>query len=329
MSPRLNLTYPTALVLQALARGFHHGFDIMDATGLPSGTVYPILRRLDREGYLKSAWESQAAAQREQRPARRYYEITGAGEAMLVEAVGRFRALDQAGLPASSQAFTRVTKSTRRDPLVVRICLALVGAVAIVVPGAARGEWRAEWEAEIRHRWQTLDRDAHLDWRTRMNLFRRALGALPDAAWLRRQFTEDADVVHDVKHGARMLLKSPSFALSAVADSGDWHWRHGFDRSVARHAPVQAAGLSGRRARRHALAAAGRASRRTRGCIARGFSGLARPGAVVFGDGRGDSVFDGLHRRHGAGGVVRGAGHRRVLRRHRHGTGDRPRVPAR
>ena len=49
-----------------------------------------------------------------------------------------------------------------------------------------------------------------------MNLFRRALGALPDAAWLRRQFTEDADVVHDVKHGARMFLKSPSFALSAV-----------------------------------------------------------------------------------------------------------------
>ncbi len=49
-----------------------------------------------------------------------------------------------------------------------------------------------------------------------MDLFRRALGALPDAAWLRRQFTEDADVVHDVKHGARMLLKSPSFALSAV-----------------------------------------------------------------------------------------------------------------
>jgi PadR family transcriptional regulator, regulatory protein PadR len=96
VSPRLNLTYPTALVLQALARGFHHGFDIMDATGLPSGTVYPILRRLDREGYLKSAW---AAAKREQRPARRYYEITGAGEAMLTEAVGRFRALDQAVAP--------------------------------------------------------------------------------------------------------------------------------------------------------------------------------------------------------------------------------------
>ncbi len=96
MSPRLNMTYPTALVLQALARGFHHGFDIMDATGLPSGTVYPILRRLDREGLLESQWEKPSLAQREQRPARRYYEITAAGEGMLAEAVARYRALDLA-----------------------------------------------------------------------------------------------------------------------------------------------------------------------------------------------------------------------------------------
>jgi DNA-binding PadR family transcriptional regulator len=93
---RLNLTYPTALVLQALAHGFHHGFGIMDATGLPSGTVYPILRRLDREGLLKSTWEKQADAQREQRPPRRYYDITASGEAMLAEAASRFRVLDQA-----------------------------------------------------------------------------------------------------------------------------------------------------------------------------------------------------------------------------------------
>jgi len=96
---RLNLTYPTALVLQALARGFHHGFDIMDATGLPSGTVYPILRRLDREGLLRSNWEKPSTAQREQRPPRRYYDITPEGAAMLAQAVGRFRALEQAVLP--------------------------------------------------------------------------------------------------------------------------------------------------------------------------------------------------------------------------------------
>jgi PadR family transcriptional regulator PadR len=93
---RLNLTYPTAMVLQALSRGFHYGFDIMDATSLPSGTVYPILRRLDREGLLKSTWEKQAEAQKENRPPRRYYEITAAGEAMLADAAQRFRALEQA-----------------------------------------------------------------------------------------------------------------------------------------------------------------------------------------------------------------------------------------
>ena len=49
-----------------------------------------------------------------------------------------------------------------------------------------------------------------------MDLFRRALGTLPDAAWLRRQFTADADIVHDLKHGVRMLAKAPTFTLSAV-----------------------------------------------------------------------------------------------------------------
>ena len=41
----MRLTYPTTLVLQALLHGRHHGFDIMDATGLPSGTVYPMFGR--------------------------------------------------------------------------------------------------------------------------------------------------------------------------------------------------------------------------------------------------------------------------------------------
>jgi PadR family transcriptional regulator PadR len=69
----------TALVLQALLDGRHHGFDIMDATGLPSGTVYPILRRLDAEGLVRSKWEKDGVARREQRPPRRYYELTAGG----------------------------------------------------------------------------------------------------------------------------------------------------------------------------------------------------------------------------------------------------------
>jgi PadR family transcriptional regulator, regulatory protein PadR len=90
----MTLTYATALVLQALARGYHYGFDIMDATALPSGTVYPILRRLDHEAFVRARWEKDSIAHREQRPPRRYYELTPAGEALVPEAVARYRALD-------------------------------------------------------------------------------------------------------------------------------------------------------------------------------------------------------------------------------------------
>ena len=84
------LSAATALVADALARGFHHGFDILDATGLPSGTVYPILRRLERDGHARSRWEGVRLAQREQRPPRRYYELTQTGEELVALARARF-----------------------------------------------------------------------------------------------------------------------------------------------------------------------------------------------------------------------------------------------
>jgi PadR family transcriptional regulator PadR len=87
----MNLTYPTTLVLHALANGLRHGFDVIDATGLASGTVYPILRRLEREGLVSASWEEAAIAHEEQRPPRRYYEITAAGKAVLETAVARYR----------------------------------------------------------------------------------------------------------------------------------------------------------------------------------------------------------------------------------------------
>ena len=90
------LSSATALVIDALARGCRHGFDILDATGLASGTVYPILRRLDREALLGSSWEKHATAQQEQRPPRRYYQITAAGERMLANAIARYPTLEQA-----------------------------------------------------------------------------------------------------------------------------------------------------------------------------------------------------------------------------------------
>jgi PadR family transcriptional regulator PadR len=91
------MTYQTALVLEALAAGRHHGFDIMDATDLPSGTVYPILRRIEDEGLVRSKWERESVAKHEQRPARRYYDLTSAGVAQLTEARARFRAMETLG----------------------------------------------------------------------------------------------------------------------------------------------------------------------------------------------------------------------------------------
>ena len=87
----MNLTGPTTLVLQALANGVRHGFDVIDVTELPSGTVYPILRRLEREALVSAQWEHSAIAREEKRPPRRYYELTAAGKAILETALGRYR----------------------------------------------------------------------------------------------------------------------------------------------------------------------------------------------------------------------------------------------
>src|SRR5215204_1934181 len=87
------ITYATTLVLQAIADGARYGFDIADRTGLQTGTVYPALRRLDDLGFVHSNWESEKIARKEQRPARRYYEITKQGSAALETAVERFAGL--------------------------------------------------------------------------------------------------------------------------------------------------------------------------------------------------------------------------------------------
>ena len=87
----MRITYAIACVLQALVSGFHYGFDIMEFTGLPSGTVYPILRRFERNGLVRSRWESPQEARNEGRPKRRYYELTTAGREALSVAGERFR----------------------------------------------------------------------------------------------------------------------------------------------------------------------------------------------------------------------------------------------
>ena len=94
---RLSIT--AVCVLQAIAGGYQYGFDIIDQTGLPSGTVYPALSRLDTDGFVKSAWENAPDAHAEGRPARRYYKLTAPGAKALADAASLYRSLLPAAKP--------------------------------------------------------------------------------------------------------------------------------------------------------------------------------------------------------------------------------------
>lgn len=80
------ISYNSSVVLQAIVGGARYGFEIMRLTELPSGTVYPLLRRLERSGYVRSSWEERADAHSDRRPARRYYDATDDGRAVLAAA---------------------------------------------------------------------------------------------------------------------------------------------------------------------------------------------------------------------------------------------------
>jgi PadR family transcriptional regulator len=99
----LQVSYTTALVLQAIGAGFKYGFDIMDATRLPSGTVYPALRRLEQQNLIKSSWEAEQHAHDDQRPARKYYRLTTDGRKVLHNALQRYALLERLGTAAKSK----------------------------------------------------------------------------------------------------------------------------------------------------------------------------------------------------------------------------------
>ncbi|MEW1952881.1 helix-turn-helix transcriptional regulator [Terrabacter sp. NPDC080008] len=77
--PRMTVT--TVEVLQTFAddaSSDRYGLEIMALTGLPSGTVFPILARFEGLGWLESGWEDVDPAV-VGRPQRRYYRLTGKG----------------------------------------------------------------------------------------------------------------------------------------------------------------------------------------------------------------------------------------------------------
>jgi PadR family transcriptional regulator PadR len=56
-----------------------YGLEVIDRTGRPSGTIYPMLARLEGVGWVESAWEDPSAHEKAGRPRRRFYRLTPHG----------------------------------------------------------------------------------------------------------------------------------------------------------------------------------------------------------------------------------------------------------
>jgi PadR family transcriptional regulator, regulatory protein PadR len=103
MGIRLRLSHQTLDILEALlARPsqWHYGYAISLQTGIPSGTLYPVLMRLDKSGWLETRWEDAPTAGR---PPRHLYRLTGNGREWAREEL-RFAQQREFWKPAASQA---------------------------------------------------------------------------------------------------------------------------------------------------------------------------------------------------------------------------------
>jgi len=94
MPERFNLTYTSGLILHAVDAGLSYGFDIIDHTGLSSGTVYPALRRLESGQWIESVWDHKNA-DKSGGPPRKYYRLTRLGREHLAKLRARYPLLEK------------------------------------------------------------------------------------------------------------------------------------------------------------------------------------------------------------------------------------------
>src|SRR5262245_17213922 len=108
-----------------------------------------------------------------------------------------------------------MTSTSNTTKYLTRLRLWLIALIGVIVPRRLRGDWRQEWEAELRYREQLLAEWNNLNWKTKLDLLWHSLGAFMDALWLQPRRLED-EMFQDLRYGARMLLKSKGFTAVAA-----------------------------------------------------------------------------------------------------------------
>ena len=76
------MTGPVQQVLRAMLEDAaipRYGLQISKHAGLETGTLYPVMARLERVGWVESSWEDPDLSITDGRPQRRYYQLTKNG----------------------------------------------------------------------------------------------------------------------------------------------------------------------------------------------------------------------------------------------------------